>query len=72
MMYYFFIILLIIVCRYYYKRIISRERNLTDISLPEQINTDITELFIQNYIMANNKYIIRNQGKNKIYRARNY
>lgn len=65
MMYYFFIILLIIVCRYYYKRIISRERNLTDISLPEQINTDVTELFIQNYIMANNKYIIRNQGKTK-------
>lgn len=63
MMYYFIIILLIIVCRYYYKRIISREKSVTNTLQSEQTNTDVSEIFIQNYIMTNDKYIIGNQGK---------
>lgn len=65
MMYYFFIILLIIVGGYCYKRIINRESSVIDTSLSEQINTDVSEIFIKKYIMTNDKYIIENQGKTK-------
>lgn len=63
-MYYFIIILLIIACRYYYKRIINqKEESVTNTPLSEQIKTNVSEIFIQNYIMTNDKYIIGNQGK---------
>lgn len=63
-MYYFIIILLIIVCRYYYKRIISqKDESVTNTPMAEQIKTDFSELFLQDYIMANNKYKNGNQGK---------
>lgn len=65
-MYYFIIILLIIVCRYYYKRIINqKEESVTNTPSSEQIKTDVSELFIQEYIMANDKNRNGSQGKTK-------
>lgn len=64
MMYYFIIILLIIVCRYYYKRIVNqKEESVINISSSEQIKTDVSESFIQEYIMVNNKYKNGSQGR---------
>lgn len=36
---------------------------MTNTLQSEQTNTDVSEIFIQNYIMTNDKYIIGNQGK---------